>query len=181
MFKFSIASPVIHGGDQNGLQKSCRIFMLVKMHFLFAMVAIFFVPKIVSQRCSPAPAEYLLSLKCLYLLDPQPQKYRVYGLQNLLPPSLFTSEGEGAPPPQLCLLREQFAAGDAVLQPFWGVKSSLDDDDFALTLLRGKKKIFSLSHRLFLFSLPLFFNPFIVSLTVFHRVLIGFIHAMQFC
>lgn len=36
MFKFSISSLVTHGGDRNGLKKSCRIFMLVnnvfKMH-----------------------------------------------------------------------------------------------------------------------------------------------------
>lgn len=114
-------------------------------HGFFFLFFFSFVPRIVSQRCSPAPAEYLLSLKSFYLLAPHPQRYRVYGLQNLLPHSLFHSEGEGAPPHPSCLLREQFAAEDAVSHilaaSLGGLKSSLDDDDdFALTLLGGKKK-----------------------------------------
>lgn len=115
----------------------------------------------------------MLSLKNLFLLAQHPQRYRAYGLQNFLPPSLFSSEEEGVPPHPSCLLREQLAAGDAHISSQSGrLKSSLNDcDDFALTLL-GEKSMVSLLH---------FFNPSVVSLTVFFSDLISFIHAMQFC
>lgn len=44
-----------------------------------------------------------------------PEVKSVWSAESPPPTSYFPSEGEGAPPHPSCLLREQFAAGDAIL------------------------------------------------------------------
>lgn len=173
----------IHAGKQ--CHKNA--FLICNLYHFF----LFFFPIIVSQRCSPAPAEYLLSLKSLNLLAPHPKRYRVYGLQTSAPPPLFSLEREGAPPHPSCLVRKQFAAWDAVLQILAaslggeGLKSGRCRLCIDIAARKKKeKKMASLTD--IIYSLypqappPLFLYPSIVYLAVFLLVLIGFVHAMQF-